>query len=69
MTPHQRKNLKDRLLKLINLKCTGTPADLAMKFDISARSIKRMISELREEGYDIKFWYPGRTYVLVKDYQ
>jgi len=50
-----KKNFKIRLLKLALLKSTGTPADLAFRFEISERSVKRIVSELRAEGVHLKF--------------
>jgi hypothetical protein len=58
-----KKNFKIRLLKLALLKSTGTPADLAFRFEISERSIKRIVSELRVEGVNIKFSQPAITYL------
>ena len=35
-----KKTLKVRLIKLAALKSTGAPADLALRFEISERSVK-----------------------------
>ena len=43
---------KDKLLRLdqlIRLKATGTPKQLAKKFEVSERTIKRVIKKLREK--------------------
>jgi biotin operon repressor len=58
-----KKNFKIRLLKLALLKSTGTPADLAFRFGISDRSVKRIVSELRDEGVNIKYSKSSMTYL------
>ena len=59
----ERTCIKQRILKLARLKSTGTPAELATKFDISERSVKRIIRELREEGEVLKYDYSSMSYV------
>jgi biotin operon repressor len=68
MTRFEKESLKVRILKLAELKCTGSPADLAFKFDISERSIKRIVKEIREDGNEIRFCQIRRSYVLGTDY-
>jgi len=68
MTRFERENLKVRLIKLIALKCTGSPAELAFMLGVSERTIKRFIKELREDGYDIWFCPVRRSYVNGLDY-
>jgi biotin operon repressor len=55
MNKLQKQSSKDRIVKLARLKCTGPPADLALRLEISERSVKRFVKEIREEGTDI--WY------------
>lgn len=43
----------DRLDRLIVRKGTGTPQDLAQKFNISLRSVYRLIDDLRAFGFTI----------------
>ena len=69
MNKYERESCKSRILKLADLKCTGTPAELGARFDISARSIKRMVMEIRSEGNDISFCPVRKSYVTGKDYQ
>lgn len=69
MNKFQRETLKLRLLKLASLKSTGTPADLALRFEISERSIKRIVKELREEGNDIRYSQSRGSYVTDEDFQ
>ena len=68
MTRFERENLKVRILKLASLKSTGTPVDLATKFSISVRTVKRIIREIREAGYEIWFCKARGTYVIGIDY-
>ena len=69
MTRDKRQRIKERLLQLIRMQATGTPADLAWLFGISERSVKRLINELRKEGYNIVFLHSANTYILRKDYK
>ena len=64
MNKFQKETYKVRLLKLAALKSTGAPAELAFRFEISERSIKRMVREMREEGTDIRYCQVSRSYVL-----
>jgi DNA-binding Lrp family transcriptional regulator len=63
MKKEERTCIKRRILKLARLKSTGTPAELAIKFEISERSVKRIIKELREEGEVLKYDYSSMSYV------
>ena len=65
----ERESYKTRILKLADLKCTGTPAELGLKFEISERSIKRLVMEIRAEGNDISYCPVRRSYVTEKNYQ
>ena len=67
MTGDKRIKIKNCILKLIRLKSAGTPAELASRFGISERSIKRMIHELKQEGHRIVFWHAGNTYIIDPD--
>jgi hypothetical protein len=64
MNKFEKTCIKGRIQKLALLKATGTPAELAAKFDISERSVKRIISEMRNEGIDLRFDYVRISYVL-----
>lgn len=63
MNKFQKETLKVRLLKLAMLKSTGAPADLALRFEISERSVKRIVKEIRDEGTDIRYSPTRRSYV------
>ena len=69
MNKFQKETLKMRLLKLAILKSTGAPAELALRFEISERSVKRMVKEIREEGTEIRYSQSRRSYVTDKNYQ
>jgi transposase len=69
MNKFQKETLKMRLLKLASLKSTGAPAELALRFEISERSVKRIVKELREEGTDLRYSQSRRSYVTEEDYQ
>jgi biotin operon repressor len=69
MNKFRKETLKVRLLKLAALKCTGAPADLALRFDISERHVKRIVKEIRDDGTEIRFSQSRRSYVTGEDYQ
>lgn len=68
MNRFQKEALKERLLKLAELKSTGAPADLAIRFGISERSVKRIVKELREEGKNIRYSQLCISYVTEDNY-
>jgi biotin operon repressor len=69
MSKFQKEILKIRLLRLATLRCTGSPADLALRFEISERHVKRIIKEMRDNGTDIKYSQSRRSYVTGEEYQ
>ena len=68
MTRLEIRNLKVRILRLADLKSTGSPAELAKRFGISVRSVKRYISQLKAEGYNIWFCAVIGSYITEKQY-
>ena len=64
MSPEIRLQLKMRLLQLADQGCTGSPHLLANKLGIGERSVKRLISELREEGHDIVYSRFADSYII-----
>jgi hypothetical protein len=46
MNKFQKETLKLRLLKLVTLKSTGSPCELTLRFEISERSVKRIVREI-----------------------
>jgi len=69
MNKFQKETLKLRLLKLATLKSTGAPGELALRFEISERSVKRIVREIREEGTDLRYSQSRRSYVTEENYQ
>jgi transposase len=69
MNKFQKETLKKRILKLAMLKSTGAPAELAVRFEISERSVKRIVREIREAGTELSYSKTRRSYVTDKDYQ
>lgn len=69
MNKFQKETLKVRLLKLATLKSTGTPSDLALRFEISERSVKRIVKEIRDDGIEIRYSQSRRSYVTGEEYQ
>ena len=68
MNKFRKETLKVRLLKLAALKCTGAPADLADRFEISERHVKRIVKEIREDGTDIWYCQSRRSYITREEY-
>jgi transcription initiation factor IIE alpha subunit len=68
MSRFDRENLKIRILKLVDLKSTGSPEDLAYRLGISKRSVKRLVSEIREDGQRIKYCQIIESYVNENEY-
>jgi predicted DNA-binding transcriptional regulator YafY len=64
MNKFEKACIKERLLKLIKLQSTGTPAQLADKFEISERTVKRIISELRDEGTAVRYDHSCVSYIF-----
>ncbi|MEI6049344.1 MAG: hypothetical protein WCS03_10640 [Bacteroidota bacterium] len=69
MNKFQKETLKVRLIKMAMLKSTGAPADLALRLEISERSVKRFVKEIREEGTEIRYCQFRRSYVTEEEYQ
>ena len=60
------KNTLDRLVNLINHRCTGSPEELAQRLSVSDRTVKRYIALLRELGADIRFCPLRNSYYFAK---
>jgi hypothetical protein len=69
MNKFRKEALKDRLLKLAALQSTGAPADLASRFEISERHVKRIIREIREDGTKIRYCQSIRSYVTDENFE
>jgi biotin operon repressor len=68
MNKFQKETIKVRLLKLVALKSTGPPSDLAFRFEISVRSVKRIVKEIRDEGIEIRYSQSRGSYVTEEEF-
>lgn len=55
MTYNERKEKEKYLLYLLEENRLNSLENVAIKFNCSTRTVKRMIASLREEGYDIYY--------------
>jgi biotin operon repressor len=69
MNSTKRESKKTRILKLAGLKSTGTPAELGELLEMSERSVKRLVMEMRQAGHEISYCQARRSYVLENNYQ
>ncbi len=69
MNRFKKEAIKSRLLKLAALKSTGAPTDLADRFEISVRSVKRIVKEIRDGGIVIRYSQTRMSYVTEEEYQ
>ncbi len=67
MTRIYRENLKVRILKLADMQSTGSPDDLAFRFSVSKRTVKRIVNEIRGEGFNIRYSPSKKSYVTEKE--
>lgn len=63
----ERKNRLEYLLELTEKGRFHSLKQIAYKFDCSERTVKRMVSELREDGYDIYYCRSSRRFFSEKD--
>lgn len=52
------------LLGLIEKGALQSPYQMARKFDCSEKTVRRMVNNLRSEGYDIKYSKKNLKYIL-----
>jgi len=52
----------DRIDRLIRMKATGTPADLAYRLEVSESCVKKTIQDMRELGAPIAFCFYRNSY-------
>ena len=52
----------DRLHDLIKRRATGTPIQLAAKFNVSVGTIKNMIATLRDKNFPVAYSREDETY-------
>jgi biotin operon repressor len=56
-------------MKLVTLKSTGSPNEMAVTLEISERSVKRIIKEIRDEGTEIRYSNSRQSYVTDEEFQ
>ncbi len=64
MNKFQRETIKARIIRLATLMATGSPEQLATRFEIAERSVKRIVMEIRKEGVDIRYSRVIGSYVI-----
>jgi hypothetical protein len=69
MNKFHKETLKVRLLKLALLRNTGAPPDLVKRFEVSERSIMRIVREIREDVTEIRYSQVRESYVTGEDFQ
>ena len=63
----EKKERLDYLLELIKKERCNTIKEIALKFDISQRTSKRMIATLRDMGYQITYSKFSIKYFIEED--
>ncbi len=66
MTYAEKKQKENHLLYLIEQKRLFTLKKVANDYNCSIRTVKRMLSNLRDEGYAIKYCRKSNKYLLKK---
>jgi transcriptional antiterminator len=59
--------LYKRIKKLIQLRATGSPEDLANKLNISERQLYNYISDMKSFGYNIGYSKMQQTYYFSEE--
>jgi DeoR/GlpR family transcriptional regulator of sugar metabolism len=54
------------ILQLIDKGQLNSPKDLVSRFECSERTIRKMISDLKHQGHDIRYDRKKRKYILNK---
>jgi len=58
----EKKDIYERLNRIIRLKATGNPKELAEKFNVSESTIYRLINEMKDIGCPIQYDKINQTY-------
>ncbi|NMH89376.1 helix-turn-helix domain-containing protein [Flavivirga algicola] len=64
MTYTEKKQKENHLLYLIEQERLFSLKKVANDYNCSIRTVKRMLSNLRDEGYVIKYCRKGKKYIL-----
>lgn len=62
MTFEEYERNINTLLKLISIEKTGSPKDLATLFNLSERTVRRMIQNLKQPDLDVQFCRKRNSY-------
>ena len=57
---------KSAFIELARLEATGTPEQLANRYNISKRSLHRFIENLKSEGLEIKYSRKMNSYCIIQ---
>ncbi|MDP4224238.1 MAG: hypothetical protein Q8868_13100 [Bacteroidota bacterium] len=68
MAKLNREYLTVCILRLADLKYTGSPAELAFRLGISERSVKRIVGEMRKGGHRIRYSPSNGSYIRENEY-
>jgi biotin operon repressor len=66
MTYSERKEKEKHLLYLIEYKRLHSLEKVASDYECSVRTVKRMLTNLREEGYNINYCRKNNNYFIKK---
>jgi predicted DNA-binding transcriptional regulator YafY len=66
MTYSERKQKENHLLYLIKNERLYSLEKVASDYQCSVRTLKRMLNDLREEGYDISYCRKKNNYFIKK---
>ena len=67
MTKSEKTLIKDRIYNLILRRYTGSLVELASTLNLSERTVKRLIKELRDEGKHIIYDNNCISYRIIED--
>ncbi|HVN59272.1 MAG TPA: HTH domain-containing protein [Bacteroidales bacterium] len=67
MSRYNKAMVRERIIRLAKLRSTGTPAQLAIRLEISERSVKRLIRDLKREGIIFRYDYDRMSYLCHED--
>jgi len=66
MNSSHRFQVKEKIIGLARAINTGSPSDLAERFDISPRTIKRIIREIKKSGIKIRYDRNRGSYLIIE---
>ena len=63
----EEAKLRERIHRLVHLKATGTPEQLANRIGVSKRNLYRIINDMREDGFPIIYDRHRERYYYEKE--